>query len=216
MAGRSLVLQTRNSYLPGVGLLVRVEIQGADGKPDRSQWDAAVALSSSNPAVTLSASQVILRNGLGSVLVIPSGSGNFTLQASVGGVTTTKALTDLTGQAQTNVSGTLTGGATTWSGIIHVTGNTTVPTGHTLTIQPGTLILIDGNPTPQSQNATMITVPSTRTARSPRRSRSRPPTPPLPGARSSTTAPPLRSITTPTSPAPATRPIRATRAPDRH
>src|SRR3712207_7864944 len=32
-----------------------------------------------------------------------------------------------------NVSGTLAGAATTWSGVVHVTGDLTVPAGHTLT-----------------------------------------------------------------------------------
>ncbi|MEX0585956.1 MAG: DNRLRE domain-containing protein, partial [Pirellulales bacterium] len=161
MVGRTLVLSTRDSYLPGVPILVRVEIQGADGKPDRLQWDAGVVLTSSNPAVTLSADEVVLRNGLGSLLVTPTGSGPFTLSATVGGVTVQKSLTSLAGQPQTNVSGTLAGASTTWSGIIHVTDDVTVPAGHVLNIQPGTLILVDGDATPQSQTANSIIVQGT-------------------------------------------------------
>jgi fibronectin type 3 domain-containing protein len=158
MAGRSLVLQTRDSYLPGVPVLVRVEIHDASGKPDRSLWDAAVSLSSNNPSVALSESEVILKNGLGSILVTPAGSGMFTLSVTVNGVTTQKTLTDLSSVAQTNVSGTLPGTTTTWSGIVHITDDLIVPAGHTLTVLPGTLILIDGDATPQSQTANRITV----------------------------------------------------------
>jgi hypothetical protein len=161
MSGRTLQLQTRDSYLPGSPILVRVEIRGADGNPDRSLWDAGVTLASDNPAVTLSATMVRLYNGLGSLLVTPTGNGNFNLSATIGGVATSKALTDLTGAPQTNVSGTLAGASTSWSGIIHVTGDVTVPVGHTLTIQPGTLVLVDGDPTPEGEAGRDIIVQGT-------------------------------------------------------
>jgi len=55
-------------------------------------------------------------------------------------------LTSLAGQPATMVSGTLPG-ISTWSGIIRVTGDVTIPSGATLTIQPGTHVLIDGDAT---------------------------------------------------------------------
>lgn len=45
-----------------------------------------------------------------------------------------------------------------WSGIVHVTGDVTVPVGTTLTVQPGTLVLIDGNPTLLSTDGKRIIV----------------------------------------------------------
>lgn len=87
----SLTLATRDSYLPGVAVLVQVEITGDDGKPAKDVWDAVATLTSSNPAVTLSTSEVRLRNGLGSVLVTFTGSGPFTLTASSGGIQTQRA-----------------------------------------------------------------------------------------------------------------------------
>ena len=68
------------------------------------------------------------------------------------------ALTSLSGVAQTDVSGTLAGAAVSWSGVIHVTGNVTVPVGTTLTVQPGTLVLIDGNSAPLSTDGKRIIV----------------------------------------------------------
>ncbi len=157
----TLQLLTRDSYLPGVAVLVRVEIQGSDGKPDRSIWDATATLSSSNPAVTLSTTTVQIRNGIGTALVTPSGSGTFTLNAIANGLNASKPMSSLAGVAQTNVSGTLPGSTTTWSGVIRVTGDVTIPSGHTLTIQPGTLVLIDGNATPLSTNGADIIVAGT-------------------------------------------------------
>lgn len=76
--------------------------------------------------------------------------GNVTLTASVGGQSVSKALTSLDGVAQTTVSGTLAGASSTWSGVVHVTDDVTIPNGHVLTILPGTLILVDGDATSQS------------------------------------------------------------------
>lgn len=48
-----------------------------------------------------------------------------------------------------NLSGTLTGANLTWSpsdGVVHLTGNVTVNGGSTLTIQPGTLVMVDQGP----------------------------------------------------------------------
>ena len=72
--------------------------------------------------------------------------GNFTLSASGAGLSAQKALTSLgSSPAMTNVSGTVATGATTWSGVVHVTGDVTVPSGATLSIAPGTHVLIDGD-----------------------------------------------------------------------
>ena len=51
---------------------------------------------------------------------------------------------DLSGEPRQEVSGDLPEDLTEWSGVIHVTDNLTLPTGGTLRILPGTLVLIDG------------------------------------------------------------------------
>jgi len=141
---RKAQLITRDSYLSGIGVLVRVEALDSQGKIDRGLWDATAALSVDNPGISLSTDKVVLYNGLGTALVKFTGSGDFTLTANVNGMEASRPFSDLQGQSVTNVSGQLGGGATTWSGIIHVTDDLIVPTGHTLTVEPGTLVLLDG------------------------------------------------------------------------
>ncbi|MFT4640666.1 MAG: hypothetical protein ACI8T1_003996, partial [Verrucomicrobiales bacterium] len=72
------------------------------------------------------------------------------LNAATHGLEVSHEVTSLADAPITMVSGTLPGVATTWDGIVRVTGDLTVGAGHVLTLQPGTLVLIDGNPTPLS------------------------------------------------------------------
>jgi len=137
-------LLARDSYLPGIPVLVRVELLQDDGKPDRNIWDAVANLSVDNPTVSMSTDSVALRNGLGSALVTFTGAGDFTLTAQLNGLQDSRFLQDLTAEPVTEVSGILTGPATSWSGVIHVTEDLLVPVGHTLTVQLGTLVLLDG------------------------------------------------------------------------
>jgi len=157
-------LIVRDSYLPGVPVLVRVEIAGPNGVVDRDVWDANAVLSvSGNPTIRLSTSRLALYNGLGSALVTFTGSGDFDLTARVAqspsagqsnpsppgagvppGMAKTVTLADWTGQPVYTVSGILRQ-SQTWSGVYHVTrGDFTIPAGVTLTLKPGTLVLIDG------------------------------------------------------------------------
>lgn len=71
--------------------------------------------------------------------------GNFTLTATAGALSGTKALTSLgPNPAGTDYSGTLPAGTTNWSGVVRVTGDLTVPAGATLDIAPGTHVLMTG------------------------------------------------------------------------
>ncbi|MHC4501563.1 MAG: hypothetical protein ACYS21_20945, partial [Planctomycetota bacterium] len=141
---QSVRLIVRDSYLPGVPVLVRVEVLGDDSSIDRDLWDATATLSADNPSVSLSTDQVTLYNGLGSAFVTFTGGGNFTLTVDVVGLQTTAGLTDWSGQTVNTVSGTLSSSAI-WSGIYHITGGDySIPAGVTLTLDPGTLVLIDG------------------------------------------------------------------------
>ena len=134
----------RDGYLPGIPVLVRVEILDERGEVNRDLWDAVVTLSTDRTDVTLSTDQIVLYNGLGSALVTVTGSGNFTLTATLDEMEVSRSLVNLEGIPMQTVSGRLPGGGTEWSGIVHVTGNILVPRGHTLTVQPGTLLLING------------------------------------------------------------------------
>ncbi len=146
--GPGVRLLVRDSYLPGIPFLVRVEVLDGEGAVDRTLWDAVATLSvTGNPGIRLSANRVTLYNGLGSAFVTVSGSGDFTLTAEVNGALASATLTDWSGRPAKTVSGRLRQ-SETWSGIVHVTGGDfMIPDGLTLTLDPGALILIDGVPT---------------------------------------------------------------------
>ena len=139
-----LRLLTPASYLPGLPLLVRVELRHTDGAMAREIWDAEATLSSPTPDVTLSTNRVLLYNGLGSILVTVSHGGDFELIATLSGLQANRTIRTLTNEPVAEVGGTLPGTSTTWSSVIRVTNDVTVPAGHTLTIESNTLVLIDG------------------------------------------------------------------------
>lgn len=140
----SLRLLVQPGYLPSVPVLVRVEALNSDGAKNRDLWDAEAMLSSNVPGVTLSTNRVSLKNGLGSALVTFTGGSNFNLTASLGVLQAMRSLTDLSTNTVTTVGGTLPASSVNWSGVVRVTNDVTVPVGGTLTIQPGTLVLING------------------------------------------------------------------------
>ena len=143
--GHSIRLLVQNGWLPQSPVLVRVEVLTAQGERDWALWDAEAMLSVDQPGVTLSTNRVVLRNGLGSALLSFAGtSTNFNLAASINGLQTNKALQSLTGSAVTRIGGTLPGSASTWSGVVLVTNDVTIPTGHTLTVLSNTLVLVNG------------------------------------------------------------------------
>jgi len=143
--GSNLKLILRDSYLPGIPVLVRVEVLKDDGAVNRDLWDATATLSvADNPDISLSTNQVPLYNGLGSAPVTCTGSGSFTLIADVNGVKADKIIADWSYKPVREVSGGL-GRSQTWTGIYHVTGGDfTISTGVVLTLSPGALVLIDG------------------------------------------------------------------------
>ena len=102
------------------------------------------------------------------LLGLPASSdpGNLTINGSIATpnatFTAAKALTSLTATpTMTNVSGTLAAGTVNWSGIINITGNTTVPVGTTLNIAAGTTILMAGDATNGSTAGSTLTVNGT-------------------------------------------------------
>lgn len=141
-AQHQIKLLTQSGYLPGVPVLVRVEVRNAKG-PERDLWDADAMLSVGQPGVTLSTNRVQLRNGLGSALVAFRGGAVFNLTATVGALQTTRPIVSLTNVPVVTVGGSLSG-SNVWSGVIRVTNDVTVSSGASLTILPNTLVLLDG------------------------------------------------------------------------
>ena len=139
----SLKLLTQSGYLPGIPVLVRVELHNGQTGRERESWDAVATLTADG-GTALSTNKVQLRNGMGSALVTFTGGSNFTLSADVASLHTTHALTSLSNAVVTFAGGTLSAGETVWSGLVRVTNDVTVPVGSTLTILSNTLVLMDG------------------------------------------------------------------------
>jgi hypothetical protein len=136
-------LFTQRGYLPGIPVLVRVELHNAAGR-ERDLWDANATLSADQAGVGLSTNRVLLRNGMGSALVTVSGGADFTLTARVGALQASRQLVSMTNSPVVSIGGTLSGSNVVWSGIIRVTNDVIVTTGTSLTILSNTLVLIDG------------------------------------------------------------------------
>ena len=137
-------LTTPAGWLPGQPVTVLVELLDEKGRPDRSAWDAEAALTTDQPGITLSPESIPLRNGLGTALVTFAGAaGEVELTASIADETDSRSMVSLAGQLVTQVSGRLDGD-TIWRGVVLVTGDVTVPAGSTLSIEPGTVVMLDG------------------------------------------------------------------------
>lgn len=142
--GATLKLMVQRGYMTGLPVLVRVEQLNERGELDKALWDAAVTLSVDQPGITLSSAQVMLRNGRGSSFITILGATDFNLTATLGTRSASRSVRLLTGEPVTQTGGTLPGSATTWSGVVQVTNDVTVPAGHTLTIHSNTLVLVNG------------------------------------------------------------------------
>lgn len=145
-AAGSLVVRAPAGYVPGLPVLLRVELWDGAGRPDRTVWDAEATIAPVSAGVTLSTNRVDLRNGLGSTLVsIEGGSGApVEIVLHCRGLSARQNLTALDAGAALRVGGALPGESTTWSGVVRVTNDVIVPAGHVLTVQPGTWVLLDG------------------------------------------------------------------------
>ena len=146
-AERALDVIVPDSWIPGVPVLVRVEVRGADGAVDRTLWDVEAVLSAAPAGTTLAPDRVTLRNGLGSALVrieTPPDTAEIVLDTAIGALEAARTLQNLAGRPRIETQGVLPAALVEWSGIVRVTGALTVPAGGTLRVLPGTLVLIDG------------------------------------------------------------------------
>jgi hypothetical protein len=156
---RYLQVAAPDSWLPGIPVLVRIEIRNEDGSVARDVWDATAALSATSDGVTLTPATVVLRNGLGSALVTigaAAGTPEIEINAAANDLGGSRTLRSLEGQPEIAVTGELGTGLTEWSGIVHVTGNLVVPAGATLRVLAGTLVLIDGVATDEAGYSIVI------------------------------------------------------------
>ena len=102
-------------------------------------------------------------NGVGSIsFTLDHGAaeaaGDIDVTVTQGALTATRRVTIVPAPTYRAVSGTLSGAGLTWgpNEFIRLTGNATVPSGSTLTIHPGTLVMVDT--TGGLDNGTLVTV----------------------------------------------------------
>ncbi len=147
-----LKILCRDSYLPGVPILVRLDLLDESGNVDLGSWDVDAQLSTNRgDEVRLDPDRVVLRNGRGSALVsieVLAGSSDLTLTATLDpprdALQVSRSLSSLEAAATTEVAGTVQGDPAIWEGVVRVTGDVTIPSGSTLRIEPGTLVLLEG------------------------------------------------------------------------
>jgi len=137
-------LFSRGTYRSGIPVLVRFQIVDKAGRVERGLWDATATLTVDDPNVTFSPAEITMYNGLGSALVTFAADEDFILTAAVGGLAASRSLTNIDAEPIIEVNDASAGDSSTWSGTVHITDDLTIPSNHTLTIEPGTLILLDG------------------------------------------------------------------------
>lgn len=146
-----LRLMTRDSFWPGVPVLVRVEFHRPDGGLSRSPWEAEIEVTVDGEAPPAPAELIVL-NGRGSALVELPDRESVTLRVSHDGQSAERVLTRIDALTSTLVEGgTLSPGLTEWSGAVELTETLTVPEGATLRLLPGTLVRIAGVVTDEDQ-----------------------------------------------------------------
>ncbi|MDA1275028.1 MAG: lamin tail domain-containing protein [Verrucomicrobia bacterium] len=124
--------------------LVRLDALNTAKAIDRNLWDADATLETGSAGITLSTNRLALRNGSGSVLVTIAGTSDFVLTVRANGETTSKSIRNRASEPVILVGGTLQGSTPKWSGVLNITNTVVVSALSTLTIEPNTLILING------------------------------------------------------------------------
>ena len=84
--------------------------------------------------------------------------GDFVFSASCNGQRVSKTINSLGGESVTELSGVLPGVTSTWSGIVRLSGDVTVPRGHVLKVDPGTIVMLDGTIEPGSSAGTDLII----------------------------------------------------------
>jgi hypothetical protein len=149
----SLAMICPDGFLPGIPVLVRLELRSSGGSLAREVWDAEAVIEADTHAPVFAPVRVRLFNGIGSALVTlaPDAGPAVTLTASVAGLEARRVLRSLAGEPASTVSGLIAGPLEEWSGVVHVNGPLTIAAGATLRLLPGTLVLVDGVLTAEGQ-----------------------------------------------------------------
>ncbi len=146
-------VEVRDSFLPDVPFLVTVKLRDDDGAINRNVWDADAIIEITSPINSASTpNKIEIYNGVGSGLVqVDTETDTLTFMIAVGSHQIETTIQNQMAIEPTAVSGEIATD-TTWSGIVEVASDVTVLSGVTLTIAPGTLVLVEGVETTVEQS----------------------------------------------------------------
>ena len=135
--------------LKGKSLTVRAELLRRDGQWDRGSFRVTAdieARDGTGKAIAVTPKKLTLHNGMGAATVALETAGPVTLTVKVGAIEGTHTVEVLEAPAERALTGALAGANLSWGpddGVIRITGAVEVPEGKTLTIAPGTLVMLD-------------------------------------------------------------------------
>lgn len=142
-ADTTLNLTVRETFAPGVPVLVEAEVVDAKGNIDSGLWDATVELSIGDGDFNAEPLQLV--NGRGSTLVTFGDTlDKIDLLASLGEMEASAELNPIDPADINALSGELAVD-TTVAGVVQITNDLVIPEGVTLTLASGTLVLLDGD-----------------------------------------------------------------------
>ncbi|MCP4447630.1 MAG: hypothetical protein GY811_20175 [Myxococcales bacterium] len=140
------VMPTR--AIAGKSLPLRVKLHTPSGAALLSRPEATVKLTArvGSDSVSVTPETMVLTHGVGITEIAIDAVGEVELSVSVDELSATRSLTILSTPSERALSGSLSGPDLLWSrddGVVRISGTATVPAGETLTIEPGSLVMLD-------------------------------------------------------------------------
>lgn len=131
--------------LAGSSITVWVRMLDRFGRVDRAIFDGQVALrvTQGGTPVAGAPSSVALTHGAGALTFPAPAAGTVALEVRAGAFVESIAVEVTDGADARAVTGPLSGADLTWSGVVRVSGEASVAQGDTLTVEAGTLVVMD-------------------------------------------------------------------------
>ncbi|MCA9215565.1 MAG: hypothetical protein KDB27_21015 [Planctomycetales bacterium] len=149
----AIEVEVRESFISNVPFLLKAKLLDGDGSINRNVWDANASVQVNTPDAAVDATEFNLFNGLGSVFInTTSDVETLDLTISIGQHQKVLSLRNDSATVKTIASSNITED-TVWSNVVHVTSDLTIAENATLTIEPGTLVLVDGVETTVEQES---------------------------------------------------------------
>ena len=147
---RAMTLSVPTRMIAGRGVTARVELLRWDGLFDWRTWHLTGRVQAQRPdgtSVPVTPDTMDVDNGVGTLTLNIADPGEVMLTVEVDGLTRSRPVEVLEAPPTRDLTGTLTAADLDWSredGVVHLSGETTVPGGETLHIGAGTLVMLDG------------------------------------------------------------------------